>query len=228
MKTALITGANRGIGFEISKQLAEKEFMVFLSARNNEKGNKAAEELKKKGLNIEFLQMDVNDKESIYNAADKFGTKLQDLDVLINNAAILIDDGDITQLELETFQQTLITNTIGPYLVIKAFLPFLKKDSRIINISSDSGSLYRMGSKTPAYSISKTALNAITRQFASSLKRRGIAVNSVHPGWVRTDMGGLIAPRSLRKGAETLLWLATESPIELTGRYLYEKKDMEW
>jgi NAD(P)-dependent dehydrogenase (short-subunit alcohol dehydrogenase family) len=124
MKTALITGANRGIGFEISKQLAEKEFMVFLSARNNEKGNKAAEELKKKGLNIEFLQMDVNDKESIYNAADKFGTKLQDLDVLINNAAILIDDGDITQLELETFQQTLITNTIGPIWLLKHFSPF--------------------------------------------------------------------------------------------------------
>jgi NAD(P)-dependent dehydrogenase (short-subunit alcohol dehydrogenase family) len=228
MKTALITGANRGIGFEISKQLAEKGFLVFLSARNNEKGNKAAEDLKKKGLNIEFLQLDVIDKESIASAVEKFGTKSKNLDVLINNAAILIDDGDITKLELETFQQTLTTNTIGPYLVIRAFLPFMESGSRIINISSDSGSLHNMGSKTPAYSISKTALNAVTRQFAAVLKKKGVAINSVHPGWVRTDMGGLLAPRSLKKGAETPLWLAVEAPIELTGKYLYDKKEMEW
>jgi NAD(P)-dependent dehydrogenase (short-subunit alcohol dehydrogenase family) len=228
MKTALITGANRGIGFEISKQLAEKGFLVFLSARNNEKGNKAAEDLKKKGLNIEFLQLDVIDKESIASAVEKFGTKSKNLDVLINNAAILIDDGDITKLELETFQQTLTTNTIGPYLVIRAFLPFMESGSRIINISSDSGSLHNMGSKTPAYSISKTALNAVTRQFAAVLKKKGVAINSVHPGWVRTDMGGLLAPRSLKKGAETPLWLAVEAPIELSGKYLYDKKEMEW
>ncbi len=228
MKTALITGANRGIGFEISKQLAQKGFMVFLSARDNEKGNKAADELKKKGLNIEFLQMDVTDKESINNAAEKFREKSGNLDVLINNAAVLIDEGDITKLELDTFQQTLTTNTVGPYLVIKAFLPFMENGSRIINISSDSGSLRNMGSKTPAYSISKTALNAVTRQFAAVLKRKGIAINSVHPGWVRTDMGGLIAPRSLKKGAETPVWLAAEAPIELTGRYLYDKEEMEW
>jgi NAD(P)-dependent dehydrogenase (short-subunit alcohol dehydrogenase family) len=228
MKTALITGANRGIGFEISKQLAERGFMVFLSARDSEKGNNAAEKLKKKGLNIEFLQMDVTSKESINNAAEKFGTKSENLNVLINNAAILIDNSDITKLEPDTFRETLTTNTIGPYLVIKAFLPFMESGSRIINISSDSGSLHNMGSKTPAYSISKAALNAVTRQFAAVLKRRGIAINSVHPGWVRTDMGGLIAPRSLKKGAETPVWLAAEAPVELTGKYLYDKKEMEW
>ena len=228
MKTALVTGANKGIGFEISKLLAEKGFMVFLSARDNEKGNKAADELKKKGLNVEFLQMDVADKDSINKAAEQFKQKSGNLDVLINNAAILIDDVDITKLDLDTLQQTLTTNTIGPFLVIKSFLPFMKGGARIINISSDSGSLARMRNKAPAYSISKTALNAVTRQFAASLKRRGIAINSVHPGWVRTDMGGLIAPRSLKKGAETPIWLATEAPIELTGKYLYDKEEMEW
>lgn len=172
--------------------------------------------------------MDVSDKKSIDRAANEFKSKSKSLDVLVNNAAILIDDGDIVKLDIDTFLQTLTTNTTGPFLVTKAFLTFMKKGSRIINISSDSGSLYRMGSKSPAYSISKTALNAVTRQFAASLKRKDIAVNSVHPGWVRTDMGGLFAPRSLKKGAETPVWLATEAPIELTGKYLYDKKEMEW
>jgi NAD(P)-dependent dehydrogenase (short-subunit alcohol dehydrogenase family) len=228
MKTALVTGANRGIGFEIAKELAEKEFLVFLTARNPEKGNKSADILKKKGLKAEFLEMDVSDEKSIQHAADQFKSKSESLNVLVNNAAILIDKGDIIKLNHDALIQTITTNTIGPFLVIKAFLPFMKKGSRIINISSDSGSLHRMGSKTPAYSISKTALNALTKQFAASLRSKDIAVNSVHPGWVRTDMGGLIAPRSLKKGAETPVWLSTDAPIDLTGKYLYDKKDMEW
>lgn len=228
MKTALVTGANKGIGFEIARELAENKFLVFLSARNSEKGNKAVEVLKKKGLNVEFLEMDVSDKESIGHASGEFKSRSKDLDVLVNNAAILIDQDDITKLEPDIFQKTFNTNTAGPFLVIREFLQFMKKGSRIINISSDSGSLHRMGSKTPAYSISKTALNAVTRQFAAALKGKRIAVNSVHPGWVRTDMGGLIAPRSLKKGAETPVWLATEAPIELTGKYLFDKKEMEW
>lgn len=226
--TALVTGANRGIGFEIAKEIAEKNYLVFLSARDVENGIKAVEDLKKKGLSVEFLEMDVSVKKSIEQAADQFKSKSKTLDVLVNNAAILIDNGDILKLNLDTFLQTLMTNTAGPFLVTKSFLAFMKKGSRIINISSDSGSLSGMGSKTPAYSISKTALNAVTRQFAASLKSKGIAVNSVHPGWVRTDMGGFFAPRSLKKGAETPVWLATEAPIELTGKYLYDKYEMEW
>lgn len=228
MKTALVTGANRGIGFEIVKELAEEGFYVFLSARNSDKGNKAVDSLKKKGLTVDFLEMDVSDNSSVDHAADVFKLKSDKLDVLINNAAILIDDTDILKLSPDTLMKTFTVNTAGPFLVINAFLPFMKKGSRVINISSDSGSLYQMGSKTPAYSISKTALNAITRQFAAALKRKGIAVNSVHPGWVRTEMGGLIAPRSLKKGAVTPVWLATEAPLELTGKFLYDKKEMEW
>ncbi len=228
MKTALVTGANRGIGFEIAKELAEKGFYVFLSARDNEKGNKAVEDLRKKSFYVEFLEMDVSDKKSIERAYSEFKSKSKSLDVLVNNAAILIDNCDIINLSLVTFQQTITINTIGPFLVIQAFLPHMKKDARIINISSDSGSLHRMGSKTPAYSISKTALNAVTKQFASALKRKGIAINSVHPGWVRTDMGGLLAPRTLKKGAETVVWLASEAPLDLTGKFFYDKKEMEW
>ncbi len=228
MKTALITGANRGIGFEIVKELAQKGFSVFLSARNSKKGNNAVESLKKKGLNVTFLEMDVSDERSISLAVDEFKSKSNSLEVLVNNAAVLIDNGDIVKLDPDTLMKTLTINTTGPFLVIKAFLPFMTKGSRVINISSDSGSLHRMGSKTPAYSISKTALNAVTRQFAAPLKGKGIAINSVHPGWVRTEMGGLIAPRSLKKGAETPVWLATEAPIELTGKFLFDKKEMEW
>ena len=228
MKTALVTGANRGIGFEIVQELARKEFSVFLSARNSEKGNKAAESLKKKGLNVDFLEMDVSDKKSIEHAADEFKSKSGSLEVLVNNAAILIDEGDILKLDPSILMKTLTINTTGSVLVINAFLPFMKKGARVINISSDSGSLHLMRSKAPAYSISKTALNAVTRQFAAALKRKGIAVNSVHPGWVRTGMGGMIAPRSLKKGAETPVWLATEAPAELTGKFLCDKKEMEW
>jgi NAD(P)-dependent dehydrogenase (short-subunit alcohol dehydrogenase family) len=228
MKTAIVTGANRGLGFEISEELAETGFYVFLTARDEEKGNKAVNNLKKKDLNVEFLQMDVSSERSISYAAEKFKKKKLKLDVLVNNAAILKDTGNIINLEYKTLQQTLITNSIGPFYVISSFLPFMEENSRIINISSSAGSLNEMENYAPAYSISKAALNAVTKQFASALKKKKISANSVDPGWVRTDMGGIAAPRSLKKGTETPVWLATEAPIELTGKFLYDKKEMEW
>jgi NAD(P)-dependent dehydrogenase (short-subunit alcohol dehydrogenase family) len=152
------------------------------------------------------------------------------LDVLVNNAGILDDTKGIDELDDDTFLQTLATNTLGPIRVTQAFLPLLKRGSgaSIINVSSGMGQLSEMGETYPAYSISKTALNAVTRQFAAVLRDQGITVNSVCPGWVKTDMGGPEAPRTVEEGAETVTWLATEGPRELTGQFLRDRQTIPW
>lgn len=228
MKTALITGANKGIGFEVAKELGQRGFKVFLTARDPEKGEKAAATLKKKGYDVTFLQLDVSDEDSIAQAAKAFKEHTPHLDVLVNNAGIYLDKGNILDLKMETLRTTLATNSFGPLLVTQHFLPHLKKGSRIINMASGLGALSEMEDYAPAYSISKTLVNALTRQFSAALKGQGIAVNSVCPGWVQTDMGGAEAPRPVEKGAETLVWLATEAPITLTGKFLRDKKEIEW
>ena len=228
MKTVLVTGANRGIGFEICRQLGELGFHIFLSARNNEKGNEAVEKLKASGITIHFLHMDVADEQSIENASSDFGKLSLNLDVLINNAGMLKDSNDITKMPTKELQETLNTNSVGAFIVIREFLPYLKSGSRIINVSSSAGSLTCMSTYAPAYSISKAALNAITKQYAAALEKKSIAVNSVCPGWVRTDMGGMNASRSVKKGAETIVWLVTETPISKTGLFWRDKKIIDW
>ena len=228
MKTVLVTGANRGIGYEVCKELGELGYHVFLSARNQKKGKEAVEKLKASGMKIDFLQMDVSDEESIKNASSAFRKLSLNLDVLINNAGILEDSNDITKMPTKELQETLNTNSVGAFTVIREFLPFMKSGSRIINVSSGAGSLTDMSTYAPAYSISKAAMNAITKQFAAALEHKNIAVNSMSPGWVRTDMGGMNANRSLKKGAETIIWLATESPINKTGFFWRDKKVIDW
>lgn len=227
-KVVLITGANKGIGYEIAKQLGQKGFHVVIAARDEERGMNAARSLAKNGIEVAFLQMDVADSKSVINAARIFSDKYDRLDVLVNNAAILIESGSIISMSSKILEDTFRTNTFGPLLVIQIFLEFITKGGRIINISSSAGSLSDMTNYSPAYSISKTALNAITRQFASELSTRKISVNSVCPGWVRTDMGGMDASRSVEKGAETAVWLATEAPSSLTGKFIRDKKEISW
>ncbi|MEW5843366.1 MAG: SDR family NAD(P)-dependent oxidoreductase [Bacteroidota bacterium] len=227
-KIALITGANKGIGFEIANQLGQKGFHIVISARDADRGIAAAELLNQRGVEATFLQMDVSDSCSISDAARLYAEKFDRLDVLINNAAILIESGSIVSMDSSILEDTFRTNTIGPLLVIQNFVEFMTKGGRIINISSSAGSLSSMTNYSPAYSISTTALNAITRQFASELSGKGIAVNSVCPGWVRTDMGGRDATRSVEKGAETAVWLATEASQSVTGRFIKDKKEVAW
>lgn len=227
-KVALITGANKGIGYEIANQLGQKGFHVVITARDEERGMNAARSLAKNGIEVAFLQMDVADSKSVINAARIFSDKYDRLDVLVNNAAILIESGSIISMSSKILEDTFRTNTFGPLLVIQNFLEFMTKGGRILNISSSAGSLSDMTNYSPAYSISKTALNAITRQFASELSTRKISVNSVCPGWVRTDMGGMDASRSVEKGAETAVWLATEAPSSLTGKFIRDKKEISW
>ncbi|HJT81654.1 MAG TPA: SDR family NAD(P)-dependent oxidoreductase, partial [Chthoniobacterales bacterium] len=212
-KIALVTGANKGIGFEVVRQLARQNFRVVLSGRDAGAGKAAAEKLKQDGT-VSFLQMDVSNPDSVANAAKEFSKRADRLDVLVNNAGIASDDdADVLKISPELFETTLRTNTLGPLMVSQAFAPLLKKSKspRIVNVSSGSGQLSDGADGwAPAYSISKTALNGVTVQLAAALPK--FAVNAVCPGWVRTDMGGSNATRSVAEGAYGIVWLAAEAP----------------
>lgn len=227
-KIALVTGGNRGIGFQICKDLGKVGFHVILAARNEVKGLQAVEELRKNGASIDFIKLDVSDIESVKRASLKFKERYSNLDVLINNAGISIDRDDILQLKNEVFLETINTNAFGAFYVSQNFAQYLKEGGKIINMSSDLGSLNKMGGYAAAYSISKAMLNAITIQFASVLSARSISVNSVSPGWVKSDMGGSSAPRSLEEGASTVLWLANLKDNVPTGKFYKDKHEIPW
>ena len=230
MKTALITGANKGIGFEIARQLGKKGFFVILTARSPGRGQVAMDHLENEGIKGMFVQMDVMDYESIRKAYLTVKSEISQLDVLVNNAGILVDRHvNILEIEPQTAETTLYTNVLGPLWVTQRFAPLLTKGSRVIMISSDMTAFSNApGEWAPFYAISKTALNALTRQFNIPLQREGIAVNAVSPGWVRTDMGGSSASSSLEEGADTAVWLATEAPISLSGKFVKDREVIEW
>ncbi|MEY2548423.1 MAG: hypothetical protein QOD64_1005 [Verrucomicrobiota bacterium] len=228
-KTALVTGANKGIGFEVARELARMGFRVFLGARNAKAGRAAAEKLESEG-EVVFLEIDISNEKSIAGAADELARQSEHLDVLINNAGILLDeDKSALTLTPDIFEKTLRTNTLGPWLVAEAFAPLLKKgrEPRIVNVSSGGGQLEDGADGwAPAYCVSKTALNGVTVQLAAALPK--FAVNSVCPGWVRTDMGGENATRSVAEGAATIVWLATAAPHDLTGKFVKDRKVIPW
>jgi NAD(P)-dependent dehydrogenase (short-subunit alcohol dehydrogenase family) len=231
MTTALVTGAYRGIGFEVARQLGERGAHVFVTARRREAGAKAAATLQKTGTKISFVELDVTDAKSIRNAVESVAEQVDHLDVLVNNAAILEDgNGNILHVDAALVEKTLDTNALGPLRVAQAFLPLLTKShsARIINVSSGAGQLSDVSTWAPAYGISKAALNGVTAQLAAALRDKGIAVNSVCPGWVRTEMGGPNAPRSVEEGADTIVWLATEAPRSLTGKFLRDREEIPW
>jgi NAD(P)-dependent dehydrogenase (short-subunit alcohol dehydrogenase family) len=228
-KTALVTGANKGIGFEVSRELARLGLRVFLGARNAKAGLAAAEKLSSEGK-VSFVQIDVSDADSIRRAAEQVAREADCLDVLVNNAGILLDeDKDALTVTPNIFETTLRTNALGPWLVAQAFVPLLKKSAepRIVNVSSGGGQLEDGADGwAPAYCVSKTALNGVTAQLAAALPK--FAVNSVCPGWVRTDMGGENASRSVAEGAATIVWLATDAPHDLTGKFVKDRKVIPW
>ena len=231
-RTALITGANKGIGKEIARQLAQKGFAVFIGSRDLAKGRETSEELCSAGYEATCIQLDVTDPVSIKNAFGTLSQKASHLDVLVNNAAVLEDHGeDIIKLNTEMLGRTLDANVSGPILVTQDALPYLLKSpngARIINMSSGLSNLGAMGSHYPAYSVSKAALNAVTRQFAAALQPQNVAVNCVDPGWVQTDMGGAGADRPVEKGAETIVWLASDAPQTETGKFWHDKQEVPW
>jgi NAD(P)-dependent dehydrogenase (short-subunit alcohol dehydrogenase family) len=234
-RIALVTGANKGIGFEVARQLARKGFHVFLGARNPEAGEAAVQKLNKEGEKEEYgeitvLKIDVSEPDSIRRAAEEFSRHSDRLDALVNNAGILLDDDkDVLTTTPEIFETTLRTNTLGALLVAQAFVPFLKKSAapRIVNVSSGGGQLADGADGwAPAYCISKTALNGVTVQLAAALPK--FAVNSVCPGWVRTDMGGSNATRSVLEGAAGVVWLAADAPQNQTIKFWRDRKVIPW
>jgi NAD(P)-dependent dehydrogenase (short-subunit alcohol dehydrogenase family) len=227
-KTALVTGGNKGIGYEIVRQLLAKGFQVFLTARNAVAGKKAAAGLQG---DVQFLPMDVSDDKDIENAARTYGERSSALDVLINNAAIYPDEGlDILTISREQLVKTFQTNTFGALRVSQAFLPFLKKSStaRIINISSGYGEVDGLSRDVPSYCLSKLTLNGVTIMLDQALRSEGVAVYVMCPGWVRTDMGGANASRSVEEGADTAVWLATDAPADLSGKFFRDRKIIGW
>lgn len=228
-RVALVTGANRGIGFEVCRQLAQLGWIVILGARDEEKGIKAADRLIRERLTVIPYQLDVTDLESIENARRRVTDEIGRLDVIINNARIHYDDwqrvidADMTQVR-EAFE----TNTLGAWHMTRAFLPLLResKHARIVNVSSGAGSLVSMGARTPAYAMSKVALNALTRMFAAELQPDKILVNAVCPGWVETERGK--GGRPVDKGAASIVWAAALDDDGPTGGFFRDGRAIPW
>ncbi len=227
---AIVTGANRGIGLEIVRQLAHQGMTVILAARDLEKGKAAAVALTKESLVVLPRQLDVSEPESIDRLATQLEAEFGYLDILVNNAGILYDTWQqANTADLDTVCQALKTNTFGPWRMCQAFIPLMRRSQggRIVNVSSEGGSLANMSGGTPAYSVSKVALNALTRMLAAELKETGILVNSVCPGWVATDMGGA-GGRPVEQGASGVIWAATLPKNGPTGGFFRDGKPLPW
>jgi len=229
---AVVTGGNKGIGYEICRQLARKGLRVVLTSRDAEKGREARNRLEKEGLDVLHYQLEVTDQASVAAIASHLESEYGRVDVLVNNAGISIDSRSTSVLreKEETFRITLETNFYGALRMCQALVPLMQKNhyGRVVNLSSGLGQLDDMGDGTPAYRVSKTALNALTRMVASAVQGDNILVNSMCPGWVRTDMGGPGASRSVEQGAETAVWLAMLPRDGPTGGFFRDKKPIPW
>lgn len=226
---ALVTGANRGLGLEVSKQLAELGYSVMMGSRDLQKGKDAAESLRGQGLDVHPVQLDVTDAQSVANALTVVQDTFGRLDVLVNNAAILYDTWQKgINANLDTLQQAWETNTLGAWRVAQAFIPLLKasEHGRLVNVSSGAGSLTSMGAGTPAYSVSKAALNALTRILADELRADRVLVNAICPGWTATDMGG--GGRPIPEGAQSIVWAVTLPDNGETGGFFRDGERLDW
>jgi len=224
-RTALVTGANRGIGFAAARQLARAGLDVVLTARGAEAGRAAAAE-----LGVRFEQLDVASNESVRECAQRLERDGIAVDVLVNNAGVL-QSGGILDVTDDLVRNTLEVNLLGPLRSAQAFLPGMidRGYGRVVNVSSGAGSVTEAGAYSPAYSISKAALNMLTRQLAFAAEGHGdVKVNAMCPGWVRTDMGGRSAPRSPEEGVDTLVWLATLPADAPTNGFFRDRRPPAW
>ncbi len=235
-RIALVTGANRGLGLETSLELAKKGVHVIVTARSADKAKQAAAKIAKEtGGQATPLELDVSKDGSGEIARrfieTEFGGRL---DILVNNAGIL--ESEASSLEgsskeaIDELRHTMETNVYGPYRMMKALIPLMQKNhyGRVVNVSSGMGQLVDMNGGYPSYRVSKTALNALTRIFATDSEDPGIKVNSVCPGWVKTDMGGSNAERSIPEGADTIVWLATLPDSGPTAGFFRDREAIDW
>jgi NAD(P)-dependent dehydrogenase (short-subunit alcohol dehydrogenase family) len=231
-KVAVVTGGNRGIGFEICRQLAGLGMQVVLASRDPAKGEAAVAKLAEAGLRTVLCHpLDVTSDASASALVAWVDRQYGACDVLVNNAGIVDPRGGrVLTTSLQTLREVWATNVEGPFLVSKWLVPLMQRGQygRIVNLSSGMGQLAEMGAGTPAYRISKTALNALTRTLAVELNGTNILVNAMCPGWVRTDMGGPQALRSVEQGAETAIWLATLPDDGPTGGFFRDRLAIPW
>lgn len=230
-KVALVTGGNRGIGYELVKQLAMKGFKVILTGRDINRGQEISQNLKKLKLDVSFQEMDVNNQQSIRQAAINIGEQYGKIDVLINNAGVYLDEGEnLVAMDPSILEKTMETNFFGVYHVIHAFIPLMEKHGygRIINVSSDYGAISQVSYRgVGAYKLSKFALNGLTQLIAGEVNG-DIKINAVDPGWVSTDMGGSSAPTTPKEAAESFIWLATIGSDGPNGKFFKGNKVIDW
>ena len=238
-RVALVTGGNRGIGYAIGRSLAQRGITVILGVRDPNKGATACSRLQGEGLDVNFELLDVTDEDSLQTAVKHIQAQFDRLDILVNNAGISIDDSkNALDVSWRTIEKTLQTNVVGPLLLCQNCIALMKARGygRIVNMSSTLGSLSEIadpnsayaGVGTPAYRLSKAALNAITTLIAKEVGDDNILVNSACPGWVRTDMGGGQAPLTPEQGADTAVWLATLPDGGPTGGFYRERTRIPW
>ncbi|MDR7418342.1 MAG: SDR family oxidoreductase [Armatimonadota bacterium] len=230
-RVAIVTGGNRGLGLETCRQLARRGYRVVLTSRDLARGAAAAEALRRTDGDVTACRLDVTKPKEIERLREFVLETYGRAHVLVNNAAVYLDEGrSVLETTPEELQVTLDTNLRGPLLLCQGFAPGMRRQryGRIVNVSSGSGQLSTMTDDAPAYAMSKAALNALTRLVADALAGSNVLVNSVCPGWVRTDMGGRHAPRSVEQGVETIVWLATLPDGGPTGGFFRDRKPIAW
>jgi len=231
---ALVTGANRGLGLETARQLATKGYRVILTARNEPAGIAAAEQLRGDGLDVSFHALNVIDEAAVERLRQYIVDSFGRLDALINNAGVFPDpapgaaESSIFTAKPEPLRTGFETNTLAPLRLCQRLIPLMQGQGRVVNVSSGMGQLSEMNGGCPAYRLSKTALNAVTRIFADELSGTGVKVNSVCPGWVRTDMGGPEAELSVAEGAAGIVWAATLPDEGPSGGFFRHGKPIDW
>ena len=224
---ALITGSNRGLGLETARLLAGKHFQVIMTARDEDQGERACNQLRDLGLAVVFQALDLNKSHSFSRVNAFVASKFGHLDVLINNAAVHYDQlNQVTSPDFQIVEEAMTINLVNTWKLTAQLLPLLRKSKhgRIVNVSSEAGSITNIGAGAPAYAISKAGLNVLTIKLAKALLDHGILVNAVCPGWVRTDMGGPNAPRSVSQGAASIAWAATLPDDGPTGGFFRDGK----
>jgi NAD(P)-dependent dehydrogenase (short-subunit alcohol dehydrogenase family) len=231
-RVALVTGADRGLGLETTCQLLARGMTVAMAGRDIQAVERArrtlGEDAQARALTV---AMDVTEAASIAAAHRLVTERLGAVDVLVNNAAVLLfEDADVLSIPPRGYRDTFETNVLGVVEVCRLFVPDMARRyyGRVVNVSSGAGQLATMSTYAPAYSMSKAALNALTRILAGTYCERGVLVNAVDPGWVRTDMGGPSAPRSPQEGADTIVWLATLPDDGATGGFFHDRRAIEW
>lgn len=224
---ALVTGGNRGIGLEVCKQLAERDIDIILASRDLKKASEAAAKFTGFPGSVEPAVLDVSSPASIQAFLTQSSSRI--IDILVNNAGIY-DKHSVSEVGPVDLMESFQNNTVGAFLLCQRLIPKMlrQKYGRVVNVSSTMGSLNEPMSGSPAYRMSKTALNAVTRIFAAETMSTNVLVNSVCPGWVRTDMGGAGASRSVEKGAETIVYAATLPEKGPHGLFLRDKEPIAW